>query len=306
MRKLAYSVVLVLAILLGGFAGYPMISTIMPSIPRAHAVTDNIVLTGCAFVTTGCPHAGWNGTTTHPNPTITVRQGDTVSLSLTSVDTLLHQFLVDVDRDGADSSDCPAVDPCSMSFSSSTPYSFNASFAPGTYTYLCVVHPTIMVGSFVVLATNDFTINANPNMLSLVAGNSGMSTIALTSFGFSGTVALGATVTPNNPSITTSLNPSSVPLTSGGSGSSILTVSTTASTTPGTYAVNVTGTGGSLSHSATVSLTVTSSGPVGGYVVPVNILVLLAPYIAIAFAVVAAAVAAVFRLKRSDRAKDNK
>jgi hypothetical protein len=65
-----------------------------------------------------------------------------------------HQFLVDVDRDGASTANCPAVDPCSIVFSPSTPtsYTFNVNFAPGTYTYFCTLHPSAMLGNFVVLA----------------------------------------------------------------------------------------------------------------------------------------------------------
>ncbi len=130
-----------------------VLSPIAPAIPKAHATTDTIVLSGCAS-TIGCPRAGWNGTTTSPNPTITVHQGDTVSLSLSSADGNIHQFLLDGDRDGAaDRADCPAVDPCSVEFSTSstTSYSFNVNLAPGTYTYFCFFHPMSMIGSFVVL-----------------------------------------------------------------------------------------------------------------------------------------------------------
>ncbi len=141
-----------------------VLSPVLPVIPKAHATTDSIVLTGCAFVTAGCPRAGWNGTTTSPNPTITVHQGDTVSLSLSSADGLTHQFLVDADRDGVgDLADCPAVDPCSVSFPPSTSYNFKVNFAPGTYTYFCTVHPMVMVGSFVVLPVSEPTVFVAPS-----------------------------------------------------------------------------------------------------------------------------------------------
>jgi hypothetical protein len=41
-----------------------------------------------------------------------------------------------------------------MLFNPSTPtsYSFSVNFAPGTYTYLCTLHPSIMLANFVVLA----------------------------------------------------------------------------------------------------------------------------------------------------------
>jgi plastocyanin len=153
MAKRQYSALAILAIFLATLAVYPSSSMILPAIPKVHAVTVSVGLSGCAFVTAGCIHSGWNGTTNSPNPTITVHQGDTVTVSLTSADAMTHQFLVDVDRDGASTANCPAVDPCSTPFSS-TPisYTFSANFAPGTYTYFCTLHPSAMLGNFVVLA----------------------------------------------------------------------------------------------------------------------------------------------------------
>ncbi|HZY46984.1 MAG TPA: hypothetical protein VFE96_04230, partial [Candidatus Bathyarchaeia archaeon] len=58
-----------------------------------------------------------------------------------------------------------------------------------------------------VYASGDFTIVASPTILTIAAGNFGSSTITVTgSNGFSGTVLLSSSVSPNNPTITTSLN----------------------------------------------------------------------------------------------------
>jgi hypothetical protein len=81
-------------------------------------------------------------------------QGDTVTIKLTSTDTT-HLFFVDVDRNGV-TPDCPpGLDPCSNSFTPTAPttFMFQVSFAAGTYTYYCSIHPTMMLGSFVVQAT---------------------------------------------------------------------------------------------------------------------------------------------------------
>ena len=103
-------------------------------------------------------------------------------------------------------------------------------------------------------ATADFSISASPSSLSINAGDSGISTITVTSLnGFSGTVTLAATA-PTGWSA--SPNPSSLTVSSGGSASSTLTITVPSTTTAGTYTVTVTGTSDSLSHSATVTVSV--------------------------------------------------
>src|SRR5207247_3902442 len=92
----------------------------------------------------------WNFTST-PNPTITVNQVDIVTITLSSGDTL-HQFALDVDKDGAKfTGSCSTGDTCSSQFTPSTPTSIviNTSGLSGTYTYFCTIHSS-MVGSFIV------------------------------------------------------------------------------------------------------------------------------------------------------------
>ncbi len=74
-----------------------------------------------------------------------------VAISLVSGDGASHRFLLDVDKDGVTIATCGSVDPCSTVFPPSTSVSFTAP-SPGTYTYYCVVHPTTMLGNFVVMA----------------------------------------------------------------------------------------------------------------------------------------------------------
>ena len=93
--------------------------------------------------------SAWNNTTVH-NPTITVTQGDTITIQLSSGDGAPHRFFVDVDKNGM-TPDCPGADVCSNVFPPSTTLTFTINFAPGTYTYYCSVHPTSMFGQFVVL-----------------------------------------------------------------------------------------------------------------------------------------------------------
>ena len=94
--------------------------------------------------------SAWNNTSTNKNPTITVTEGDTITIQLSSGDGAVHKFFVDVDNNGP-TADCPGPDVCSAIFPPSTTISFTVNFAPGTYTYYCAVHPSTMFGNFVVL-----------------------------------------------------------------------------------------------------------------------------------------------------------
>jgi hypothetical protein len=108
----------------------------------------------------------------------------------------------------------------------------------------------------------DFKISASPTTLSVSAGNSGSSTVTLTSVNsFASSVALS--VSPSISGVTTSITPTSQTLASGGTTSSTLKISTTSSATPGTYKINVKGTSGTTSHSTTVTLTITASSSTG-------------------------------------------
>jgi plastocyanin len=109
-------------------------------IPRVEAVNRTINLFG--FVN------AWNSST-NPNPTITVSQGDSVTLQLSSSDGVLHRWFVDVDKNGP-TPDCPGADICSNAFSTSTVLTFTVNFSPGTYMYYCSVHPATMLGQFIV------------------------------------------------------------------------------------------------------------------------------------------------------------
>jgi hypothetical protein len=122
----------------------------LPSISDAHATAVSITLTGCVINSAACTNTGWNGTTSNPNPTITVSQGDVLSIALSSGDGITHKFQLDVDNDGGESSDCGTTDPCSQSFPPNTTFMFTVMANPATYTYYCVFHTTVMHGSFIV------------------------------------------------------------------------------------------------------------------------------------------------------------
>jgi len=250
MVKLRQIVLALLTILIVGSGTYT-ISWVLPGAREAHAANRSITLVGFAA-------GGWNATTS-ANPTITVQQGDMVSLRLSSGDGAAHLFLLDVDRDGTPNDDCPSVDPCSGFFSSSTPItlSFTANFPPGTYTYYCIVHPGSMLGSFVVKGGPDYTLSANPTSLALGQGNSTSSTVTVASLGgFTGVVSLSTGVSPGGP--TASINPNSITVPSNGNGLATLTVSAATSTPAGKYNVTVTGTNGTTIRSVIIPTIVES------------------------------------------------
>ena len=250
----------------------PMFSPTHTFYPTAHASTKTISLVGNLVGY----YYYWNST----NPTITVTQGDSITLALSSSDGAPHRFLLDFDGDGvSDTTDCPSTDPCSSSFTTTATISFTANTV-GTYIYYCTIHYPYMAGHFNIQAAPapGFSIEANPTSLSFQQGSSGTSTITLTSLnGFSGSLALSGSTSPSGPSV--SFSSTSVTLSSGGTATSNMTVSATeglyGSVASGNYSVNVTATSGSLSHSATVQVTVGSSdsSPSGALNLPLNVLV---------------------------------
>jgi len=216
----------------------------------AHASTVTIHLV--AYYT-----SGWNGTT-NPNPTITVQQGDSVTIVWSNGDTMYHQFLLDVDKDLTDVSDCsPTADPCTSVTTTGGTVTFTASTA-GSFTYYCTVHPGSMKGMFVVQPPS-FSMASNPSSLTIGQSSSTTSTITLSSEnGFTGTVNLGASVSPTGPTAT--MMPTSVSVSPGSPATSTLTVSTGATTPGGTYTVTVNGASGSTTNMTTVSVRVIVPG----------------------------------------------
>ena len=145
MRRHAY-VIFVLTLTLSASLIPVFIPGSLPTVPLAHAVSKTISLVGIV--------AAWNNSRpSGPNPTITVNQGDIVTIKLTAGDTSPHMFALDVDKDGTVfSGSCTTGDQCSALFTGSTPTSvmIDTSSLSGMYTYFCTIHST-MVGSFIVV-----------------------------------------------------------------------------------------------------------------------------------------------------------
>jgi len=97
-----------------------------------------------------------------------------------------------------------------------------------------------------------FTVTTSPSLIAVLPGNSGNSTVLLTSYeNFSGTVSLTATVSPTGPVVTL---PSTTYLPGNGSSNSTLTVSTQDSTSKQAYSLSVTATSGNQSRSLSFPL----------------------------------------------------
>jgi plastocyanin len=112
-------------------------------IPKANAVSSSFTLFGRAGV-------GWGLTSTSimtPGPTLTVVKGATVTITLNSADSLLHNFGVDYNGNGLCDS---ATEPCSPNFSTTTTFTFVATQTTATFTYWCFIHKGAMTGSFTV------------------------------------------------------------------------------------------------------------------------------------------------------------
>jgi plastocyanin len=237
-RVILASIRIVVIAVLVMFAFAQFGGTNFPIPNKAGAVSHSITLVG--------NYNAWN-LTTNPNPTITVTQGDTVTVSLSSVD-YTHQFEIKVNKNGFP--DCSPPNKCSSMFRPmmSTIYPFAVDFAPGNYTYYCTLHPGTMLGTLIVQGP-DFALSANPASIGLLGtAAKGVSTITVTpSYGFNGQVML---TTSSSTGLTAVLNPTSI---NGGSGTSQLTVNSTAA---GSYSVTVTGTSGILTHSATIAVSI--------------------------------------------------
>ena len=91
---------------------------------------------------------GWGFTAdniTSPGPTITVNQGDLVSLTLTSQDGFMHNFFVDYDGDTTPN----PGEPKSADFTTTIDYAFTPSTVGG-FIYYCQYHKITMHGAFTV------------------------------------------------------------------------------------------------------------------------------------------------------------
>ena len=133
-----------------------------------------------------------------------------------------------------------------------------ASVAPGTYPITVTgvgggITHTTAVSLTVTGIAPDFSISASPSSVTVVHGNSGISTISTTALnGFNAAVSLSASGQGSR--VTVSFNPN--PISAPGTGTSTMTISVGRRATRGTRTITVTGTGGGVTHTTTVALTI--------------------------------------------------
>jgi hypothetical protein len=197
---------------------------------------------------------------------LTIKQGAFASSTITV--TSLNGFNSAV---GLSFSGCPTGATCILSPPSVTPpsggsatstLSINAGTAAvKTYTLTVIgtsgslTHSTTISLRVGAPPTADFSLSASPRSLSIKRGNSGVSTITVTSLNvFNSAVSLSVLGCPKGATYT--LSPRSVTPPSGGSATSKLTIVVSSSTLRGTYTIKITGTSSSLTHTLTIVLTV--------------------------------------------------
>ncbi len=114
--------------------------------PESFGVVLNRLGETKTYTLIGFAITGWNNSI--PAPAITVSVRDTVKLTLTSGDSITHNFFVDYDGNKIPGSG----EPKSPDFSTTIGYSFFAGTA-GAFKYYCQYHITPMNGPFTVSAT---------------------------------------------------------------------------------------------------------------------------------------------------------
>ena len=139
------------------------------------SMTGSIVVQPQAlFVLYGSAETGSNGwgltntTVSQPGPTLTVNEGDTVTIDLIAEDGAPHTFVVDYDNDSV----ADVGEPTSAQFSGSQVlrFTFTADRA-GTFQYFCSIHDaSLMRGTIVVRATGGPTSPAGDNTVLIIGG----------------------------------------------------------------------------------------------------------------------------------------
>ncbi len=152
----------------------------------------------------------------------------------------------------------PTSIPAPGSGTSTLTLTVSATAATGTHTITItgkgggITHTTTVSLTVTAAPVADFTISANPTLVSVARGSSGTSTISTGVInGFSSSISLSASGLPKG--VSASFTPSSV----AAGASSTLKLTVTSRASAGTKTITITGSGGGKTHTTTISLTVT-------------------------------------------------
>ncbi len=187
----------------------------------------------------------------------TLTQGTSGMSTISTAVTSGNAQTVNLSVTGVPTSASAGLNPTSVTSGGSSTLTVNAgTAAPGTYpltvtgTGTSATHSTTVTLTVRAPVTNDFSISANPNSLTVAQAHSGTSTISTAvTAGSAQTINLSISGVPAGASAT--FNPTSI--TAGNSSTLTVHAGTAA---PGTYPLTVTGTGTSATHSTTVTLIV--------------------------------------------------
>ena len=189
-----------------------------------------------SFTLYGDAVTGWgftSGGESMPGPTMTVDQGDSVTMTLYADDSLPHGFHIDYDGDGV----VDTGEPYSGIFSSPTTpltYTFTASVS-GTFLYRCTVHPAMMFGTWKTNApapVHDVAVTSvTATPLTVTAGDPVTVTVVVEN---QGTVQETTSVSATAGSISVGSNP--ITLDAGATDAVVLTWDTTG-VAPGDYVI---------------------------------------------------------------------
>jgi len=212
----------------------------------------------------------------------TVTAGQSTSYTVTITSQAAFSQSVDLSLSGQPSgvtgtfSPDPVSVPSYTSRTSTLTVNVASTTAAGTYTLTITgtygsTSRTTSV-TLIVQTAGDFTVSASPTSLSIVAGQTGTSTITITSTGsFSSAVSLLFTWVGIAPTgVTPSLSAYSVTPPAGSTATSTLTIATSSTTALGSYVVRVTGVSGVLTHSVDVTFIVTSPPPTPDFTMSVS------------------------------------
>jgi plastocyanin len=113
-----------------------------------------------SFTLYGSALSGWGlgaNNTTNPGPHLTVRYGDTIQLTLISLDGagVNHNWFIDYDNNSFPSPGEPSSPPFTQG--NSIVWNFTASRV-GTFVYRCQVHPSSMMGLITITAPTHYTL----------------------------------------------------------------------------------------------------------------------------------------------------